>query len=64
MAAPHLLVCVTRRQRYAGRGRSYLLACMLGPLLWGLSPLVWEHNIGAEVFALNNLLVAALVSPY
>jgi hypothetical protein len=30
-------------------------------LLFAFSPLVWEHSVGAEVFALNNLLCAMVV---
>jgi hypothetical protein len=33
----------------------------VGPLCWALSRLTWEYAVSAEVFALNNLLVAALV---
>ena len=32
----------------------------VGALLFILSPLVWEYSLSAEVFALNNLLCAAL----
>jgi len=31
-------------------------------LVWGLSPLVWFYHIGAEVFALNNALVATAMA--
>lgn len=34
-------------------------AAAAGALLFCLSPLVWEYSTGAEVFALNNFLVAA-----
>ena len=37
------------------------LLSSLGAFLFALSPLVWEYMIGAEVFALNNLLCAILV---
>jgi hypothetical protein len=30
--------------------------------LWGTMPLVWYYNIGAEVFALNNALAAAMLA--
>ena len=30
-------------------------------LLFGLSPLTWEYSIGVEVFAMNNMLVAATI---
>ncbi|GMH70275.1 hypothetical protein TrRE_jg10714, partial [Triparma retinervis] len=33
-------------------------AACLSSLLFSFSPLVWEYSVGAEVFALNNLLVA------
>ena len=37
------------------------LVSTIGAFLFALSPLVWEYMIGAEVFALNNLLCAILV---
>jgi len=36
------------------------MAC-LSSLLFAFSPLVWEYSVGAEVFALNNLLVACIL---
>ena len=35
-------------------------ASLTGAILFALSPLVWEYSITAEVFALNNLLCAAV----
>ena len=36
-------------------------AACLSSLLFSFSPLVWEYSVGAEVFALNNLLVALVL---
>lgn len=36
-------------------------AAAAGALLFCLSPLAWEYNTGSEVFALNNMLVAAVL---
>lgn len=33
----------------------------LGALVYSLCPLTWEYHTQAEVFALNNLLLATLV---
>jgi hypothetical protein len=41
--------------------RTTLAASCTAGLLFGLSPLAWEHAIGAEVFALNNLVCACIV---
>ena len=43
-----------------GRPRGLSAASLAGTMLFALSPLVWEYSITAEVFALNNLLCAAL----
>lgn len=46
----------------ARRGRPWVPICAAGAaLLLGFSPLMWLYSIGAEVFALNNALVAALL---
>ncbi len=33
----------------------------LSSILYAFSPLVWEYSVGAEVFAMNNFLVACIV---
>jgi hypothetical protein len=38
-----------------------ILPASLAAFSFAFSPLVWEYSIGAEVFALNNLLCSALV---
>eukprot|EP00638_Chattonella_subsalsa_P003242 CAMPEP_0117762330 /NCGR_PEP_ID=MMETSP0947-20121206/17866_1 /TAXON_ID=44440 /ORGANISM="Chattonella subsalsa, Strain CCMP2191" /LENGTH=786 /DNA_ID=CAMNT_0005583601 /DNA_START=72 /DNA_END=2429 /DNA_ORIENTATION=+ len=42
-----------------GEGLPWIAAA--GSLLFALSPLTWEYSIGAEVFSLNNFLVAWLL---
>ncbi|CAM9352885.1 unnamed protein product, partial [Chrysoparadoxa australica] len=37
-----------------------ICACAAG-WLWAFSPLTWQYSVTAEVFALNNFLVALLV---
>lgn len=36
-------------------------AALLASLMFGLSPLIWEYSITAEVFALNNMLCSLLL---
>ncbi|KAA0175214.1 hypothetical protein FNF27_03222 [Cafeteria roenbergensis] len=59
--------CLSRPQAAGGKGQRDLpwadgTAGMLAGLVWGLSPLVWMYHVGAEVFALNNALVATLLA--
>eukprot|EP01041_Mallomonas_annulata_P003920 gene3920-7816_t len=48
--------------RLIGKGSRFALsgACITA-FLFALSPLVWEYSIGAEVFAVNNAIIAALI---
>lgn len=55
-SASHLLF-----DSFSGTKSRLSPSCTVGALLFALSPLVWEYSLSAEVFALNNLLVAALV---
>lgn len=40
---------------------SFFAPMLVTALSYAFSPLVWEYSIGSEVFALNNMLCAALI---
>ena len=57
-AAVIACTCHAILRRYTSNTQA---ASCLGGLFFGLCPLAWEHSIGAEVFALNNLLCSCIV---
>ena len=59
-ATAALLLFLFCQRWYAARG--YRASCgwaLLAAGCWAFSPLLWQYHVQAEVFALNNLIVAA-----
>lgn len=61
-SATAVLACLAIEEWTRGLAEAYNPgAAAAGALLFCLSPLAWEYSTGSEVFALNNLLVAAVL---
>lgn len=61
-SATAVLACLTIEEWTRGLAEAYNPgAAAAGALLFCLSPLAWEYSTGSEVFALNNMLVAAVL---
>ncbi|MGB1606932.1 MAG: DUF2723 domain-containing protein, partial [Promethearchaeia archaeon] len=59
-AGAALLLFLFCQRWYSARGhRASCGLALLAAGLWAFSPLVWQYHVQAEVFSLNNLLVAA-----
>lgn len=59
-SATAVLACLAIEEWTRGLAEAYNPgAAAAGALLFCLSPLAWEYSTGSEVFALNNMLVAA-----
>lgn len=59
-SATAVLSCLTIEEWTRGLAEAFHPgAAAAGALLFSLSPLAWEYSTQSEVFALNNMLVAA-----
>jgi hypothetical protein len=56
-----VILRLVRGGRAADRNVESVTAALVGALLLGFSTLFWAYSVVAEVFALNNLLAAAII---